>query len=308
MQVGYLEEFLELVNYMNFTVAARKLNLTQSALSKHIAALEKEFDVLLVDRGKQQIELTQQGRIFCEEASRILDAYHGAYRRVHEVSSEIRVAGSLRDSAIRYLISTTQDTLRNANESLRVVSREYPASALGEALADKKVDLVIDVMREGTYANGSFDVEEHYLTSVPLVAVVRTDHRLAACEALTLSELAGEPIMHPTGSMEIQRGAEAIEAIFASRGINIRKHIFFAQSWDDFPTADFGSSVFVMPRSLFSRQLFGSSFGTFKGIPIADPEARFPYRAVWRRGETHPTVLRYIEVLRDTGRRIDAEE
>lgn len=60
-----VEEFLELVNYMNFTVAARKLNLTQSALSKHIAALEKEFDVVLVDRSKQQIELTQQGRIFC---------------------------------------------------------------------------------------------------------------------------------------------------------------------------------------------------------------------------------------------------
>lgn len=307
MQVGYLEEFLELVNYMNFTVAARKLNLTQSALSKHIAALEKEFDVMLVDRSKQQIELTQQGRIFCEEASRVLDAYHGAYRRVHEVSSEIRIAGSLRDSAIRYLISTTQDTLRAANESLRVVSREYPTGSLAEALDDKKIDLIIDVMHEGGCGDGSFDIEMCYLTSVPLVAVVKTNHHLANRPAVTLAELANEPIMHPTGSMEVQQGAQTIEAIFATRGISIRKHIFFARSWDDFPTADFDASVFVMPRSLFSRQLFGSAFATFCGIPISDTEARFPYRLAWRRDETHPTVLRYIEALRETGHRIDAE-
>lgn len=307
MQVGYLQEFLELVNYMNFTVAARKLNLTQSALSKHIAALEKEFDVVLVDRGKQQIELTQQGRIFCEEASRILDAYHGAYRRVHEVSSEIRVAGALRDSAIRYLISTTQDNLRDANESLRVVSREYPASSLAEALAEKKIDLIIDVMHESSHADGDFDIEECHLTSVPLVAVVKADHHLAERASVTLKELAHEPIMHPTGSMEIQRGAQAIEDLFSARGIGMRKHIFFAQSWDDFPTTDFGASVFVMPRSLFSRQLFGSAFSTFRGIPVADADARFPYRLAWRRSETHPTVLRYINVLRETGRRIDEE-
>ena len=308
MQVGYLQEFLELVNYMNFTVAARKLNLTQSALSKHIAALEKEFDVLLVDRSKQQIELTQQGRIFCEEASRILDAYHGAYRRVHEVTSEIRVAGALRDSAIRYLISTTQDSLRDANESLRVVSREYPAGSLVEALIEKKIDLIIDVMHEGGYGDADFDIEECYLTSVPLVAVVKTGHHLAERTSVTLGELAREPIMHPTGSMEMQRGAQAIEDLFSARGVDMRKHIFFAQSWDDFPTADFGASVFVMPRSLFSRQLFGSAFSTFRGIPVADADARFPYRLAWRRGETHPIVRRYIEALCETGRRIDKED
>lgn len=308
MQVGYLEEFLELVNYMNFTVAARKLNLTQSALSKHMAALEREFDVVLVDRSKQQIELTQQGRIFCEEASRILDAYHSAYRRVHEVSSEIRVAGSLRDSAVRYLISTTQDTLRDANESLRVVSREYPTTALGQALVDKKVDLIIDVMHDGGYGDSDFDREDCYLTSVPLVAVVNDGHRIAGRKSVSLAELQNEPIMHPTGSIEVQRGAEVIVNLFASRGIPIRKHIFFAQSWDDFPTADFDGNVFVMPRSLFSRQLFGSSFGSFHGVPISDADARFPYRLSWRRSETHPTVLRYIEVLRETGRRIDLEE
>ena len=306
MLVRYLEEFLELVSYMNFTVAARKLNLTQSALSKHIAALEKEFDVELIDRSGQRIELTQQGRIFCEEAAKMIDAYRSAYRRMHDVSSEIRVAGSLRDSAIRYLISTTQDALRDTGDSLRVVSREYASSELREALLDRKVDLLIDIMRDDL-DDADLQVEHRYLTSVPLLAVVEAGHPLASRESVTIDELADKRIMHPTGSMSVQNGADAIEAIFSKRGIDMRKHIFYAHSWDDFPTAELNGSVFVMPRSLFSRQLFGSTFGNYVSVPIADKDARFPYRAVWRRDEKHATVLRYIEVLLETAQRIDAE-
>ncbi len=306
MQVEYLEEFLELVNYMNFTLAARKLNLTQSALSKHVAALEKEFDVMLFDRSKQQIELTKQGRVFCEEASRILDAYRSAYRKLHNVASEVRVAGSLHDSAIRYLMAMAQDALRETNETLRVVSCEYPTGALGDALAENKIDLIVDVEHVGAYT-GVPGFEKSYLTSVPLLAVVKADHPLAGRSSVTMDELADELIMHPTGSMEIQQGAQIIEAVFAAHGINIHKHIFYAKTWDDFATADYGDSVFVMPRSLFSRQLFGSSFSTLCGIPLSDPEARFSYCVVCRQGEKRSDVLRYLDVLHETGRNIDAQ-
>lgn len=308
MYIKYLEEFLELVSYMNYTTAARKLNLTQSALSKHIAALEREFDATLIDRSKQHIELTQQGRIFCEEASRMLDTYHSAYRRMHDVSSEIRMAGSLRDSAVRYLMSTTQDALRDSDESLRVVTREYPVNALAEALLDKKVDLVIDVMPEHSSRETNLQIEQCYLLSVPLLAVVEKDHPLAERTSVTIDELAGSNIMHPTGSMVVQRGAEAIESIFARHGIGMRKHIFFANSWDDFPTVELAGSVFVMPRSLFSRQLFASTFGSYRGVPISDDDARFPYQLMWRRNENHPAILRYIEALRAAAEKIDAEE
>ena len=320
MEIRHLEEFLQLASYMSYTVASRKLNLTQSALSKHVAALEREFDVTLVDRSHQQIELTQQGRVFCEEASKMLDAYHGAYRRLHESSVEIRAAGSLRDSAIRYLLSTTQDALHESGGALHVISCECAANAMRDALLDKKVDLVIAVMADGTARQGEegveaggveavedLEVERRYLTSVPLLAVVESGSPLAARSSVALADLAEYPVMHPTGSLTVRSGAAVIEGIFARHGITMRKHVFFANSWDDFPTVELGGSVFVMPRSLYSRQLFGSSFGAYRGIPISDADARFPYQIFWRHGERDATVTRYIQTLLRTARAIDEQ-
>ena len=83
--------------------------------------------------------------------------------------------------------------------------------------------------------------------------------------------------------------------------------IFFASSWNDFPATELGGDVFVMPKSLFSRQLFGRALETYRSVPIADEDARFPYRVVWRRGERRGEVLRYIEVLKEKAGEIDRE-
>ena len=71
MNSSYLNEFLVVVRHMNFTAAAKYLNLTQSSLSKHMAALEKEFGCTLFKRNLQGIELTSQGRVFSIDAQKM---------------------------------------------------------------------------------------------------------------------------------------------------------------------------------------------------------------------------------------------
>ena len=48
MNIQYLEEFLTIAKYKSFSEASDELSIGQSALSKHISALEKELDVLLI--------------------------------------------------------------------------------------------------------------------------------------------------------------------------------------------------------------------------------------------------------------------
>ena len=43
-----------------------------------------------------------------------------------------------------------------------------------------------------------------------------------------------------------------------------------------------------MPRSLFSKQLFGHALAGCAGIPISDADARFPYQVSWRADENNP--------------------
>jgi DNA-binding transcriptional LysR family regulator len=71
METNHLREFVTLAQCGSFTRAARELHLTQSALSKHIAALERDFKVELFVRGRVGVRLTRAGGALLEKALQI---------------------------------------------------------------------------------------------------------------------------------------------------------------------------------------------------------------------------------------------
>ncbi len=56
----------------NFTKAAQLLSLSQPSLSKQLKTLEKNLDILLINRKKNTISLTENGKVFLEYSERIL--------------------------------------------------------------------------------------------------------------------------------------------------------------------------------------------------------------------------------------------
>lgn len=68
METAHIEEFRRVAELGSFTLAARELHMTQSALSKHVAALERELSVDLFTRDKNGITLTREGKIFYEQS------------------------------------------------------------------------------------------------------------------------------------------------------------------------------------------------------------------------------------------------
>ena len=83
---------------LHFTRAAERLYLTQSALTRQIAQLENNLGVRLFNRDTRHVELTAAGKVFVEEARRILESAHravalaqGTDRQDH---GEIRIAYS----------------------------------------------------------------------------------------------------------------------------------------------------------------------------------------------------------------------
>ena len=69
VEVRHLKAVLVLAEELNFTRAAERLNITQSALSKQINEIEKHHGFYLFRRkNKKRVELTEVGRVFVEEA------------------------------------------------------------------------------------------------------------------------------------------------------------------------------------------------------------------------------------------------
>lgn len=72
MTLEQLRIFVAVAEREHVTRAARDLNLTQSATSAAVAALEQRYETKLFDRVGRRIELTHAGRVFLTEAKAVL--------------------------------------------------------------------------------------------------------------------------------------------------------------------------------------------------------------------------------------------
>jgi DNA-binding MarR family transcriptional regulator len=81
-----------LAEELNFSRAARRLHISQPALTKQVAELESRLGVLVFNRDKQMVSLTDAGRAYVEQAR--LCVFHSK-RAVHTVHTAAREIGSV---------------------------------------------------------------------------------------------------------------------------------------------------------------------------------------------------------------------
>ena len=77
VELRHLEYFVAVAAELNFSRAAKRIHVVQSALSASVSRLEKELGVELFDRSKRQITLTAAGEVFLEHAREVLHPSHG---------------------------------------------------------------------------------------------------------------------------------------------------------------------------------------------------------------------------------------
>src|SRR5260370_29725318 len=82
MELWQLRTFRAVAETLNFTRAGQQLNLTQSAVSHQIKALETELGEPLFIRAKRGVRLSESGRMALEHAQRILDEADALRQRV----------------------------------------------------------------------------------------------------------------------------------------------------------------------------------------------------------------------------------
>jgi DNA-binding transcriptional LysR family regulator len=81
MDIRGLESFISVAEHRSFTKAANACFITQTAMSLRIAKLEKELQFKLFWRNHRSVTLTPGGRVFLEEARRLVARYEDAVHR-----------------------------------------------------------------------------------------------------------------------------------------------------------------------------------------------------------------------------------
>ena len=129
-----MEAFAAVAETGSFAVAARKLNLANSVVSKRIKDLESFLEVQLLTRTTRNVSLTDTGRTY-------LDHVHRVFEQLHEAESGIREEAT-EPSGILKLTAPLSFGMQYLAPALASYLKLYPKVTVRTHLSDRRVDLV----------------------------------------------------------------------------------------------------------------------------------------------------------------------
>ena len=195
MDIYALQAFIAVSKQGSFSLAADCLYLTQPAVSKRIAGLERELGIRLFDRIGRQVMLTEAGSTLLPRAQNLLN----------DLADLKRLASNLSGTVTGTLVMGTSHHigLHRLPAPLRVFTSSYPGVRLDIRFMDSEAacravetgELEIAVVTLPNLGPGKLDLRKVW--DDPLAFVVATDHPLASRTDLSLAELTGYPAVLP---------------------------------------------------------------------------------------------------------------
>lgn len=287
MDLRQLTTLVAIADHGSFSAAARAMFTVQSNVSGHIARLERELGVTLVDRHRGG--LTDDGVTVVERARRILheldDITADMASRGTEVRGEARL-GAIGTTA-RWMLPQLLAQLGATHPGVRVTVHEGNTTnliprVLAQQLDAAVVHLPID----------DPDVEVDPLFAEDLLLLVHTRHPLAAHQTVSLAELSEEPLLlPPTGSAlrrVIDRAAGtagvAMKAQVEVDGVRLLASLAFE-----------GFGAAIVPATAIPRWLTGD----FRRVAVPELPRRVVAWAQRRRPVPGPATRALRTVLRD---------
>ncbi|MBF9067007.1 LysR family transcriptional regulator [Streptacidiphilus fuscans] len=296
MDLEAVRTFVAAADAGQFQEAAADLSITQQAVSKRIAGLEKELDVRLFVRTARGARLTIDGQAFlphARELLRVADRADASVRpgrralRVDVVNRRIATAGLLQD-----------------------FHRAHPEIELDVVTLDADVDGAIAAV-----AAGSVDATFHAvppqrhvpdgIRTAPMIEdrhqlLVGPRHPLASARAVTPGQLAGHRIWMP-GLDARGEVADYYYELATAFGLTIDMvgPVFGNEALLD-EIADSPDLATLVGEG--SRYMWPDSYD-LRRVPIRDPAPVYPLSVIWRDDNPHPALDRlrgYFESRRTT--------
>lgn len=218
MELRQLRYFAKAAEMLNFSDAAKALNIAQSSLSQQIKQLEDELDVQLFLRNSHSIRLTEAGEVMLPLALRTIHDAENCTDRIHDLQKLL--SGTL-NIGVTYsfspILTETVISFMSMYPHIKLNIIYKPMGELMELLAKRDLDFVLAFKPTQPIA----DVESHILFQNSLSAIVSTTHPLASKEKVTLSELAKYELALPSKGLQARNAFDSIVTTYNNFHIRI---------------------------------------------------------------------------------------
>lgn len=196
MELRHVRYFAAVAESLNFRAAAEKLHVAQPALSAQIKSLEEELGVQLLQRTTRKVELTPAGRVFLEEARRLLAAAVQAETRVRQANAGL--VGTIRLGVIAPTANAwLAGILRNFRQQFPGVNFSLFDLTSTEQLARLRAgELDAGLLRPPV---GFPELEYTFVEESVQVLALPAGHRLAKKKIIDWRDFDGEQmvLLHP---------------------------------------------------------------------------------------------------------------
>ena len=193
MEIRQLKAFLAIAEAKTFTAGARRVNVTQAAISMQIRQLEDEVGLPLFTRTPRRVILTEAGEYLLERARKILREHDSALEEIAEVAGaeygRLRIGSASGTFAMHQLPSILQKLKEKYPNSELTVS-----SGTSTRLVDKIMHGETDIAFISLPVDNT-NISTESLFSDEIVAIAHPKHPLAKEKYISAATLAGEDLI-----------------------------------------------------------------------------------------------------------------
>lgn len=296
MELQLCRELIVLSDRLSFSDAAERLYMTQSTLSKHVAAAEREVAFKIFERSTSSVGLTAAGLVLIEGLRGTVASYDAAVLAGRQAAGRgaptVRVMGPLLNEDYLGLVTEARLLMAQRGIDAHVTTSDTGVRDCGEALCDGQADVAI-AFRYGRHER---KLRLEHLRYAPFGVFCRASSDLATKERLTFEDIAGRSIV--SYPLEGRTGYHShMRRVCRKYGIDYSPSHVQEGSWC-FPEEP-DQVVFGVHFKGYGR--FG---GDMVARPLDDDREQFDVCAARRAREDDPSVLAFYECLVQAARRL----
>ena len=290
MELRHLRYFVAVADELHFGRAALRLRVAQPALSQQIKRLEQELGVLLLERTKRHVALTEPGRLFLAEARRALaqvaTAADVARRAAQGQQGRLRIGYV--DLALWGVLPAVIGAYRGRYPAVELTLLERVLRQQLTGLRSGDLDIGVGPPPPpGAALDTAVVSEERVLVALPAA------HGLAAEPAVDMADLADERWVMIAARMP-SRLRDLTLVACATAGFTPRVSQEARQSDALLALVGAGLGVTLVPASAERMPRAGVVYRPLRGADL-----RYALVAMWRRGAATPTVRSFLRTLEE---------
>jgi DNA-binding transcriptional LysR family regulator len=294
MTLEWLQEFCLAAKMQNITKAAEYCYISQSSLSRHIAELEKDLNVRLVDRDNRNFTLTEAGVYFYQESQALLQRLETIRLRTQQLglgqTGQLRIASFC--SYIPYIYEKVFSFRKQHPEILCSVN--YVKNVISSALTPGGADFGFVFSFEVPETD---ELKTKVLGQDDICLIAPMNHPLAASNSVALSSIREENLLILSGLRYPFMGAIRDAIMCGPKG-----NIHTGNTTCDVENLEtmilhtrFGDGLALLPRVLAQERAGGCAI-----LSISDLDVRYNLCMCWRRDNSNPALQQFLRHYDET--------